>query len=176
MLLRKINAVLSLISTFLLMAHAIFLAVWMLSQGRIGITASYIPWILMGVMAMHAFISIDLALSAHMDTEKRKCKNYPQMNISTIVQRISGILMIFFTGLHIAGAKGVMKPPQPIHAVVPPVFFTIALAHTAISVSKALITLGIGNAKFVKTADIVVKVICGATLIADITGFYLYLY
>ena len=46
--------------------------------------------------------------------------------------------------------------------------------HTAISTSKAFITLGIGSAMFVKTVDIAVKVICGVTLVADIVGFYLY--
>jgi hypothetical protein len=54
------------------------------------------------------------------------------------------------------------------------VFFTVALAHTAVSTGKAFITLGLGSAKFVKAADIAVKVICAATLIASLIGFYLY--
>ena len=53
-------------------------------------------------------------------------------------------------------------------------FFTIALLHTAVSSSKALITLGIGSAKAIKVADRVIKVLCVVTLIADITGFYLF--
>ena len=174
MLLRKINAVISLVITFLLLDHAIFISAWMLSKGTIAKNADFMPWILVGLVAMHAFISIDLAISAHMGIEKRKCKNYPKMNVSTIVQRISGILIAIFTGLHVAGAAGFMHPPQFVHAVVPPLFFAMTLAHTSVSTGKALITLGIGNAKIVKIADVVVKIICGLTLIACVTGFYLY--
>ena len=174
MLLRKINAGLSLLSTFLLLDHAIFHAVWMISRGTIEKNGTFMPWILFGLMLTHAVISIDLAISAHSGIEKRKAKSYPQLNIATIIQRISGIVLIVFTGLHVAGAAGFMTPPPIVHAVLPPLFFTIALTHAAVSTSKAFITLGIGNAKFVKVVDVVVKVICAATLIADITGFYLY--
>lgn len=177
MLSRKINAVFSLLCTFLLMAHAIFHAVWMLSRGSIekAANASIISWILFGVMIIHAYISIDLAISAHTGTEKRKCKSYPKMNIPTIIQRASGVSLILFAVLHVLGTIGVLQPPQVVHAILPALFFTIALLHTAISTPKALITLGIGNVKLVKAADIAVKVLCGVTLIADITGFYLYL-
>jgi hypothetical protein len=48
------------------------------------------------------------------------------------------------------------------------------MAHIAVSVSKAFITLGIGNAKFIKGVDISTKAICAITLVADIVGFYLY--
>ena len=174
MLMRKINAGLSLLTTLLLLDHAIFNAVCMISRGTIENGGSFMSWILFGLMLTHAVISIDLAISAHSETEKRKCKSYPKLNIPTTIQRISGIILIIFAALHVAGAAGFMTPPPIVHAVVPAVFFTIALAHVAVSTGKALITLGIGNAKFVKAADIVIKVICAATLIAALTGFYLY--
>ena len=175
MLLRKINAGVSLLCTLLLMSHAIIHAVWMLSRGSIEKNASAIPWVLFGLMLTHAFISIDLAISAHEGVEKRKCNSYPKMNVPTNIQRASGMAMILFTVLHILGTIGVLQPPPAVHAVLPPLFFTIALMHTAISTSKAFITLGIGNVKLVKTVDVLVKVICVATLIADVVGFYLYL-
>ena len=174
MLMRKINAGLSLLTAVLLLIHAIFNAVYMISMGVIEKSGTFMPWILFGLMLTHAFISIDLAVSAHEGTEKRKCKSYPKLNAATIFQRISGVGLILFTALHVAGAAGFMTPPPIVHAIVPAVFFTIALAHTAVSTSKAFITLGIGNAGLVKVVDIVVKVICIATLIAALTGFYLY--
>ena len=175
MLQRKLNAVISLICTFLLMGHAIFHAAWMLSRGSIAKPVGFMSWILVGLMLAHAFISIDMGISAHMNAEKRPCKQYPKMNVATLFQRISGILMIIFAGLHIAGTVGFLHPPKIVHAILPPLFFAIALAHTAISTSKAFITLGIGNARLVKTVDIAMKVLCALTLIADIVGFYLYL-
>lgn len=174
MVLRKINAGISLLATVLLLNHAISLSVWMLSGGSIALSPGIWPWILAGTMVIHAMISIDLAISAHADEQAHSGRSYPKMNVQTIVQRVSGVLMIVFAALHIAGAAGYMKPPKLVHSIVPPLFFTLVLSHIAVSASKALITLGIGNAKVFKVADIVIKVICGATLIAAITGFYLY--
>ena len=125
-------------------------------------------------MILHAMISIDLAISAHSENENRKGKQYPKMNVLTIMQRASGVVMIPVTGLHIAGAAGFMQPPQIVHAILPPVFFAVVLMHTAVSASKAFITLGIGNAKFVKVVDVAIKVLCVATWIASVIGFYLY--
>jgi hypothetical protein len=174
MLMRKINAGLALLTTFLLLDHAIFNAVRMISRGTVGKNSVFISRILFVLMLAHAVISIVLAISAHSETEKIKCKSYPKLNVATIVQRISGVLLIVFATLHVAGAAGFMHPPKAVHTIIPPLFFTIALAHVAVSTSKAFITLGIGNAKFVKAADVVVKVICAATLIAALIGFYLH--
>ena len=176
MLLRKINAIISLLTTIFLLDHAIFISVWMLSRGRVEQSAPIAPWILVGLMALHAFISIYFAVCSIDDGEKRRVKSYPKMNRATIFQRVSGLLLIVFTALHVAGASGAMQPPQIVHAIFMPLFFALVLAHTAISTDKAFITLGIGNAKFVKGVSIVVKLICAATLIASISGFYLFVY
>ena len=175
MILRKINAGISLLTTVLTLGHAITTSVWMLSGGSISASIGFVPWVVVGLMACHAFISIDLAISGHEGAEKRKCRSYPGKNIPTLIQRASGILLIVFTGLHIAGATHVMQPPPVIHAIVPPLFFVVVLVHVAVSTSKAFITLGIGNVAFVKFIDILVKILCIAVLIADIIGFYLYL-
>ena len=174
MLLRKINAGLSLLATVLILNHAISLSAWMLSKGAIPKSADFIPWVLAGVVLAHAFISIDLAISAHTSNKNRKGKKYAKMNRATIIQRISGVLMMLFIALHIAGATGYMHLPKVVYAIVPALFYTIVLAHVAVSTSKAFITLGIGNIKFVKVVDIVIKVICAATLIAALTSSYLY--
>ena len=170
---RKINAVVSLLTTVMLLMHAIVLSVCMLTGCSIPQSAGMIAWILLGLVLTHALISIDLALSAHAETETRKGKSYPKMNVSTIIQRASGILMVPAAALHIAGATGTMAPPPAVHMIVPPLFFAIVLAHIAVSTSKAFITLGIGNAKFIKVVNIVMKVICGATFIAGVIGIYL---
>lgn len=175
MLLRKINAVLSLLCTLFLLDHAIFHAAWMMSKGTIEKSASSLPRILFTLMMVHAIISIVLAFRGHKGAEKRKCKAYPQMNVATIIQRASGVVLILLAVQHVLGVSGAWPVPPIVHMILPPLFFTVALMHAAISGVKALITLGIGNAKFIKTADIVVKVLCVITIIADIVGFYIYL-
>lgn len=175
MILRKINAYLSLAATLLLLNHAIFNAVWMLSKGSIPKNANSMPWILFGLMILHAIISIVLAILGHKGVKKCNPKSYPKLNKATIIQRASGVSLILLSVLHIAGMSGGLQPPKIIHTILPPLFFTIALMHTAISTSKAFITLGIGSAKLIKTIDIAMKMICSLTLVADIIGFYFYL-
>jgi hypothetical protein len=174
MLLRKINAIISLLATLFLLDHAIFSAVRMLSDGGVEQSAPAAPLVLAGLMAAHAFIGIYLAVSSHTEGEKHTGKSYPNMNRVTVFQRISGLLLILFTALHMAGAFGAMQPPPIVHAISPPIFFAMALAHTAVSTDKALITLGIGNAKVVKAVGVIMRVICTVTLIAAVIGFYLY--
>jgi succinate dehydrogenase/fumarate reductase cytochrome b subunit len=176
MLQRKINAIISLLATLFLLIHAIGVAIWMLSKGSIPQFMPFASWILAGLMVAHAFIGIDLLISNRQGGETRKYKHYPKQNGTTVFQRVSGILLILFTALHIAGTAGPLQPPLIIHTIVPPLFFTIALAHTAVSVDKAFITLGIGEAKFVKAVSVVTKVICAATLVASVIGFYLYVW
>jgi hypothetical protein len=173
--LRKINAVISLIVTVLIMDHAIFLSVWMLSRCSIAKSENFLPIILMVLVVVHAIISILLGFLGHKGAEKRKCKEYPKLNVSTMIQRISGVLMLILLVLHIVGASNYYQP-KILHAVLHPLFFYIVLAHVAVSVSKAMITLGIGNAKAVKIVDVVVKVICILTFIASVLGFYLCLF
>lgn len=174
MLLRKINAVLSLLSTILVLFHAILLGIWMITRGAVEKSNTPMPWLLMWVVIIHAIISIVLGVLGHKNAEKRKCNEYPKLNLPTIMQRISGICIIVFGALHILGAVGVLQPPKLVHAILPPLFFAIVLSHVAVSTSKAFITLGIGSAKAVKIIDISIKVLCGATLLMDVIGFYLY--
>ena len=173
---RKINAIISLLATLFLLIHAIGVAVWMLSKGSIPQFLPFAPWILAGLMVAHAFIGIDLLISDRQQGEQRKYKIYAKKNGATIFQRISGILLVLFTALHIAGTAGSLQPPLVIHTILPPLFFATALAHTAVSVDKAFITLGVGDAKFVKAVSVVTKVICVATLVASVMGFYLYVW
>lgn len=172
-MLRKINAVLSLLCTYLLLSHAGFHAAWMLSMGAIEKSVSKLSFVFIGVMALHAITSIILAVLTHKGA-KCKGKGYASLNKQTYIQRVSGILLIPFTALHVLGVVGITNPPQLVHAILPPLFFAFSLMHVAVSVSKAFITLGIGNAKAIKAIDIAVKMLCAVTLVADIVGFYLY--
>lgn len=174
MILREINAWLSLVTTMLFLDHAIFHAVWMLSRGSIEKNAGNISLLLLILMILHAIFSIILAISGHKGAKKIKCKCYSNMNKLTYIQRISGVALIPLTALHVLGTVDVLQPPQIVHWILPPLFFAICLMHVAISTSKAFITLGIGNAKFIKITDIAIKLICFATLIADVVGFYIY--
>ena len=176
MKLRKINAVFSLISTILIMGHAISIGISMLSRGATQGMPSAVSRVMTGAVAIHAILCFASMAAAHKGAPKAtgKAKEYPRFNAPTLIQRMGGVLIIPFSALHILGAVGITQPPQVVHAILPPVFFTFVLMHVAISASKAFITLGIGNVRFVKRLDIAIKVLCAATLIADLVGFYLF--
>ena len=112
MVLRKINAGISLIITFLLMDHAIFHAVWMLSRGSVEKNATSMPRILFVLMIIHAGLSIVLAILGHKGADKGKFNGYADMNKLTYMQRGSGIALIPLTVLHILGTVGVLQPPK----------------------------------------------------------------
>jgi hypothetical protein len=175
MVLRKVNAVLSIVCTVLILYHAIFLSVWMLSRCSIAKIENFTSFMLMPLVLAHAIISIMLGVLAHKNEEKRKYKEYPKLNAATILQRVGGILMILLLILHIVGAQNHYQP-KILHAVLHPLFFAVVLSHVAVSGSKAMITLGIGSAKAVKVVDLVIKVICVATFIASVIGFNLCLF
>jgi uncharacterized membrane protein len=204
MLLRKINAGLSLLSTFFLLEHAIFVSLFILSNGLIHNPIPFASWILTSLVAIHATISITLAIFAHKKGGKQTYKTYPKMNAATILQRVSGILLILLIVLHIVGvmgafqvpeasdalltsgatsdvgpsgpadATGAVQPLQILCLIVSSLFFALALAHTAVSVDKAFITLGIGNARAIKVISIVTKLVCAATLVASVVSACLY--
>lgn len=176
MILRKINAFLSLIASVLLLDHAIFFSIRMLSRGVIPKTVDAIPWILVAIMVIHAVMSIILLILGRKGSKNQQHVNkYLKMNVPTLVQRISGFLMILLLALHIIGAINHFQP-KLLHAILHPIFFASVLAHVSISVSKALITLGVGNAKVIRIVDIVIGAICGAVLVAGVIGFYLCLF
>lgn len=175
MVLRKANAALSLATTALLMSHAMFLSIWMLSRCSIAKSANAMPWLLAALMVVHAILSILLLAQTRKGATKNKSKQYPQWNAETYIQRLSGMLILLLMGLHIAGAANHFQPKM-LHAVLHPLFFAAALAHTAVSTDKALITLGIGTAKVIRIVSIAIKVLCVATLVAGVIGFYMCLF
>lgn len=175
MKLRKFNAVLSLVTTALLLDHSIFFSVWMLSRCKIEKSAEFMPYILAVLMIIHAVICIAFGILSGKGEEKRKCNSYAKMNISTYIQRFTGILMILMLAIHIAGSFNHFQP-KIFHAIMHPLFFAVVLLHISVSTSKAFITLGIGNARFIKVVDIGMKIICAGIFIAALVGFYICLF
>ena len=175
MRLRKANAIISLIITVLLLDHGIYNSIWMLSRCTISRPVEISPWVLVGLMMLHAALSIVMAIIGHKGLKKVPMKTYPKLNFPTILQRATGIAMLVLLAVHIAGAANYFQPKY-LHAVLHPLFFAVVLTHTSVSVSKALITLGIGSTKVLKSIDIILLIICGATLIASCIGFLLCLF
>lgn len=174
-MLKKINAGVGLGATVLLMIHAIYCSVWMLSRCSIAKYADAFPRVLSAVMAVHVILSAVIMLTCRRGKRGEKDKKYLRLNIETYIQRGTGILMLLMLGLHIAGSFNHFQP-KLLHAALHPVFFAVSLLHVSVSAGRALITLGVGGAKTVRAVNIAMHILCGATFVAGAIGFYLCLF
>jgi hypothetical protein len=171
MKLRKINAGMSLLTTALLLFHAGYLSVQMLMGNRLAGVPLILARMLSMLMLIHAVLSIILMVRTHRGAKKGNAKSYPKLNRETVVQRVSGILLLVLLGVHIAGAINLFQP-KILHAIITPLFFAASMAHAAISTGKALVTLGWGNAETIKIVDVIVRSLCQAIGVASLIGFY----
>ena len=172
---RKVNAIISLICTLLLLLHGIYDAMWMSLRGLIANLPKPIALILMGFVVLHVILSIVTAILGSGGKNNKKEKMYKKENIKTIIQRLFGILIIVLLAPHIIGMGNHLQP-KILHLIIHPIFFVSVYGHTAISCSKAFITLGIGNAKFIKVVDILMTILCTLIFIASIVGLCLVMY
>ena len=146
MTLKKINAILSLLSIILLAAHlgtciySYLTLVFM--PGPIKILARISSVFIIA----HVVISI-IILFTQADGFKRD--RYPGLNKRTNIQRISGIVILLMLSMHFKAYRIVTKLSAAGSPAVRPimlaqsVFFAAVILHIAVSVSKAFISLGI---------------------------------
>ena len=172
---RKINAVISLICSILILIHGTYDSIWMICRGKLSTLTIPVSFILVIFLVIHIVLSISTAILASGPNKKEKTKMYKKENIKTLIQRFSGILMILLLVPHIIGMNKFLNP-KVLHSIIHPLYFLVVYGHTAISFSKAFITLGIGNAKFIKIVDRVIAILCMFIFIASIIGVYLVMY
>ena len=172
---RKVNAALSLVCTFLIIVHGAYDAVWMMLRGKISTLPAPMARALMVLVIVHIILSIVTAILGSGGKSEIKGKFYAKENVKTLVQRVFGALMVLLLVPHILG-MGNHLAPKILHSIIHPIFFLAVYGHTAISTSKAFITLGIGNAKTIKVIDIVASILCILIFIASIVGLYLVMY
>ena len=172
---RKVNAVISLICTVLILVHGTYDALWMMLRGKISTLPKPMAFVLMGLVILHTILSIVTAILGSGGKPNKKEKMYKKENIKTLIQRIFGILMVVMLTPHIIG-MGNHLAPKGLHSVIHPIFFLAVYGHTAISCSKAFITLGIGNAKLIKVIDRIASILCVLIFVASIVGLYLVMY
>lgn len=174
-ILRKVNAIISLVCTFLILVHGSYDVLWMILRGKIKTISFPISNLLFIFVFIHIILSILTAILGSGKKKKENGKMYKKENIKTIIQRAFGILIIILLVPHIIGMRNHLTP-KILHSIIHPFFFLVVYGHTAISASKSFITLGIGNAKFIKIFDVVISIICILIFIISIVGLYLVMY
>lgn len=149
-MLKKINAGLGLFTVVVLLAH-----IGVGFQSLKGVTlpvTEVMPILTMVLVILHALLSMMILMFVH----EGNSAAYPKLNLSTIVQRASGILLV--VPLVISHTKVYSDPGTYtlLHGISEIAFFILAFAHIGVSVPKALVTLGaLKKEKTVKIVSII---------------------
>ena len=179
MKLKKINAVLAILSTVALFVHIAY-------TDFAYLTMYYNPFLklltslpFMILTCLHAVCGMT---SVFLQADGTRLDLYPEQNKKTIVQRVSAALIFPLLLLHIntfdmlkscAGSGNMLCFALLI--ISQPVFYGVVLAHTSVSFSRSLITLGLlasreRQKKLDKIVVIVSAVFFAVTVFAVIKG------
>ena len=167
MTIKKWNARLSLLTILLLLIHEgyqLFAYITFYYNPTLSKVTGYAVAV---CFVLHAILSVVGVAVLH----DSKSVAYKKLNIRTVLQRISAVLLILLLPLHIfsfpllkssAGGFGyVMVEAAQI------IFYATLFCHVVVSFSNALITLGwLSDIKKKRIIDVVVLVICVIMLIA----------
>ena len=160
-MIKKINAVLSLLLTALLILHAgyecaaycLFYYNPMLSKVTGFVTAS--------VFIMHVLISVISLFVLH----DSGSVIYIRLNMKTVIQRICAVIMAVFLPVHIYAFNLLQRYAGKVGYYLTEaaqiLFYAALFGHIAVSLTKSLITLGMIEKDAVRRrADTVISVIC----------------
>ena len=146
MLLKKTNAVLSLITILLLFIHTGYTAYCYLTFYYNPVLKIVFSLPLIVCTCLHAVLGMS---AVFMNIEGTSGNFYPQFNRETLVQRISAALILPLLILHIktfgflsAAAEGSHTVLMFLIFVSEALFYFIVFTHIAVSTSRALITMG----------------------------------
>lgn len=144
---KKINAVLSLIMILLLLLHAGSMSYMYLTMNYIEGLVSFTSGSVIIATFIHSILGM---ISVFLNADGTRLDMYPKLNRATVIQRISAALILPLVFVHVK-TFGLMKEAASsgkmtvvfILMVLEVLLFATVTAHASVSLSRALITLGI---------------------------------
>lgn len=160
-MLKKINAILGLFTILVLIVH---IGVgFQTLEGKSLPIGEAMPVVTMVLVIAHGVLSMLIMTLVHEGNDMR----YRKQNASTIVQRVSGILLLVPLFVSHSKIYESAEMQTALYGILEISFFVLVAAHIATSLPKALVTLGaLKNEKAHKVVSIVSVVACLA-LAAD---------
>lgn len=146
MKLKKLNAILGIAIIAALLCHAGTMTYSLITHWYNFTVYKYFAHLAETIMFLHVLISICIFFFS---SDGSSLLRYPRRNISTIVQRASAVLIIVLVHMHISNyahmATGeTLTPAEALfNCLIECVYILSVFAHTAVSFSKALVTLGL---------------------------------
>ncbi|MBR6959855.1 MAG: hypothetical protein IKH76_05185 [Clostridiales bacterium] len=143
MRIKKVNAAVSLFSCLGLTAHVIYNAVAYIIFYYNPVLSKALGFGVMGLICIHACLSIIIVASSHDSARIR----YKRLNMRTLFQRITAVMMLLLLPLHIFNFDLIHKSGVGLVfwllESVQVLFYAAVMYHMALSFSNALVTLGL---------------------------------
>ena len=165
MKLKKINAAVSLLTIAAIFIHVGYVAFSYLTFGidpKLKIITSR-P--LMTLACLHAILAMCIVFFS---SDGTKLDKYAKLNVETVLQRATAMLILPFLVLHI-NAFDLLKSCAEsgkwfgfvLLMIFQPVFYATLFTHVGVSFSRALVTLGrLSSLESKKKVDLVIRIIC----------------
>lgn len=178
MILKKINAVLGLSIIAALICHGGTMTYSLITYWYNYTICKFFAYAAVVLMILHALMSICVFFFLHDGSSI----SYSRLNASTLIQRVTAVLMIIFIHFHTT-AYAHMATGESLSAgktffvlITEYIYILSVFLHTAVSFSKALITLGlISSTKTARRVDKAAYIICGVFALGalyEITAFF----
>ena len=161
---KKVNAVCGLVIIASVLLHIICVVYCYLTFSYKPLLTNVTAYTVLALTGLHILLSGIIVFFMH---DRGRGMIYPCLNVRTLIQRITAVLMILMLILHLntfkllsysAGSNDLLFAAVIILQVL---FFGVTLLHTAVSAGNALITLGmISTDKARRNFDITVWIIC----------------
>lgn len=172
MKLKKLNSILGILLILALLGHAATMGYSLWTGWYNFPLCKMLARATAALAAAHGFLSILIMFTAHDGGNFR----YKKLNRATLIQRISAVMILVFLHSHIKAyahmaTHAQLTTGQSIFFMVTELlFFAAVMSHTAVSVSKAAITLGlVDSPSKIKMIDKAAYILCAA-IMAFIAG------
>lgn len=165
MALKKVNAVLSWILIILLMIHISTTICFMFTGWYDLKLFTVLPKVMGAVCLAHVLISVGVVFIMHDGAEYRR---YGRLNIRTILQRVSGLVILLLVYPHVQLFAGFIYEYLPLSMgkktlvfLVEALFFCAIYVHLGVSFSRSLITIGaLRTETGERRTDLAAKIVC----------------
>ena len=164
---KKSNARLSLLTVVLFLIHEGYQLYAYTAMYYNPVLSKVTGYALAGALALHVILSIISVFVLH----DAKTVTYKKLNIRTVWQRVSAVLIVLLLPIHIF-SFGLLKSSVGgigyiLTEIAQILFYAALCCHIALSFSNAFITLGyLTDMRKKRIIDIVVTVICAILFIA----------
>lgn len=173
MILKKINAVLGLSIIAALICHGGTMTYSLITYWYNYTICKFFAHAAVVLMILHALMSICIFFFLHDGSSI----SYSRLNTSTLIQRITAVLMIIFIHFHttayahMATGESLSAGKTVFVLITEYIYIISVFLHTSVSFSKALITLGlISSAKTARRVDKAAYIICGVFTLGALYG------